>query len=66
MLVNCDRLSLSLFRSTRGGRKKGVHNVHTLAVGLGRTGAGSGRTRRVFGRSAIQNILDRLQNLPFR
>ncbi len=29
-------------------RKGGVHNVHTLAVGLGRTGAGLGRTRHVF------------------
>ncbi len=32
----------------RGGEKECVHNVHTLAVGLGRTGAGSGRTRHVF------------------
>ncbi|GAB3557735.1 hypothetical protein GCM10027405_03040 [Arthrobacter alkaliphilus] len=32
-------------------RKCGVHNVHTLAVGLGRTGAGLGRTRHVFGTS---------------
>lgn len=29
----------------------GVHNVHTLAVGLGRTSAGLGRTRHVFGSS---------------
>ncbi len=31
--------------------KWGVHNVHTLAVGLGRTGAGLARTRHVSGTS---------------
>ncbi len=30
--------------------KRGVHNVHTLVVGLGRTGAGRGRFGEVFGR----------------
>ena len=31
------------------GKKGGVHNVHTLGVGLGRTGAGLGRIAEVFG-----------------
>jgi hypothetical protein len=34
-----------------GGGKEAVHIVRTLAVGLGRTGAGSGRTRHVLGSS---------------
>lgn len=30
-------------------RRKGVHNVHTLGVGSGRTGPGLGRMGDVFG-----------------
>ena len=31
------------------GKKEGVHNVHTLGLGSGRTGAGPGRIAEVFG-----------------
>jgi hypothetical protein len=31
------------------GKKEGVHNVHTLGFGSGRTGAGLGRITEVFG-----------------
>jgi len=31
------------------GKKEGVHNVHTLGFGSGRTGAGLGRIEEVFG-----------------
>ncbi len=31
------------------GQKEGVHNVHTLGFGSGRTGAGLGRIPEVFG-----------------
>ena len=31
------------------GKKEGVHNVHTLGFGSGRTGAGLGRIAEVFG-----------------
>jgi hypothetical protein len=33
------------------GQKEGVHNVHTLGFGLGRTGTGFGRIAEVFGSS---------------
>jgi hypothetical protein len=44
----------ALSRQTPGlgnkmGKNEGVHNVHTLGFGLGRTGGGSGRIREVFG-----------------
>ena len=31
------------------GKNEGVHNVHTLGFGSGRTGAGLGRIAEVFG-----------------
>ena len=34
------------------GKKGGVHNVHTLGFGLGRTGAGLARITEVFGGAA--------------
>ena len=33
----------------RQGKKEGVHNVHTLGFGSGRTGGGLGRIAEVFG-----------------
>jgi hypothetical protein len=42
------RLS-SLVGGAEVGKKEGVHNVHTLGCGSGRTGAGLGRIPEVFG-----------------
>jgi hypothetical protein len=39
----------SLVGRAEVGKKEGVHNVHTLGFGLGRTGAGLGRIAEVFG-----------------
>jgi hypothetical protein len=37
----------------QSGQNEGVHNVHSLAFRLGRTGAGLGRTADVFGGAAV-------------
>ena len=39
----------SLVGGAEVGKKEGVHNVHTLGFGSGRTGAGLGRIAEVFG-----------------
>ena len=39
----------SLVGGVEVGKKEGVHNVHTLGFGLGRTGHGLGRIAEVFG-----------------
>lgn len=52
--VKMSRAALSRQTSGPGnemGKNEGVHNVHTLGVGSGRTGAGSGRTPHVSGSS---------------
>ena len=51
------RLS-SLVVDAEVGRKEGVHNVHTLGFGLGRTGGGLGRIADVFGGVADLQVLE--------
>ena len=57
------RLS-SLGRGAEVGKKEGVHNVHTLGFGLGRSGTGLGRIADVCGGVAAFQVLNPVRVPP--